>query len=234
MIRVRLIAAACAALLSVPFAASAQEEAASPISWEIGAVSDYVFRGVSQTDENPTAQVGITYTSPIGVYVGSWASGVDFGAGSPDIEADYFVGYNWAVSDAVNIDFMLNHYTYPGASEMAYNELITTATFAEHYKASVGYSNDVFNSSSTAMYYSVGGEWPLPQDFSVSANIGRSIFNDNVAANAADYSDWNVGVGKKIGMVDLSLGYFGTDGKGREGYGEVAHSRVVLAVKVSQ
>jgi len=115
----RVAAVACAALLSLPFTASAED--ASPLSWEVAAVSDYLFRGASQTDEKPTVQGSVTWTTSSGLYVGSFASGVDFGEGSPDVEVDYFVGYGFDVSDAVNVDLMLNRYTYPGASEMAYN-----------------------------------------------------------------------------------------------------------------
>lgn len=227
----RLVASACALLLSVSFAVCAQEETESPISWEVGAVSDYLFRGASQTDENPTGQAGITWTSPVGVYVGGWASGVDFGDDSPDFEVDYFVGYSWDVNDNVNLDVLLNRYTYPGASELAYNELITTATYAETYKLSVGYSNDVWNTSTDGWYYALGGEWALPNDFSVAANVGRSTFDSAVAE---DYTDWNVNVGKDIGIVNVSLGYFGTDGNGRTNFGELADNRVVLSLKIAQ
>ena len=65
----RLAAVACAALLSAPFAALADDAADSPISWEIGVVSDYLFRAVSQTDENPTAQASLTWNLPAGFYV---------------------------------------------------------------------------------------------------------------------------------------------------------------------
>ena len=91
----RLVAVACAALLSVPFAVSAQEseESTSPFSASFGVTTDYVFRGVSQTDEDPTLQAGFTYTSPVGLYAGVWGSGVDFGDGGPDAEVDYLIGY---------------------------------------------------------------------------------------------------------------------------------------------
>ncbi|MCS4236750.1 TorF family putative porin [Stenotrophomonas rhizophila] len=220
----------CAALIA-PFAASAQDEAESPFSWNITAVSDYVFRGASQTDENPTGQAGFTYTSPVGLYAGVWGSGVDFGAGSPDFEVDYFVGYNIDVSENVNVDVMVNRYTYPGASDLAYNELITKTTFAEHYSATVAYSNDVWNSGTDGWYYGVGAEWPLAHDFAVTANLGRSTFEKDVGN---DYTDWNVGVSKAIGMVTVGLGYYGTDGNGKDNFGKLADNRVVLTFSVGK
>ena len=61
----RLAAVACAALLSIPFAACAED--AAPLSWEVGAVSDYLFRGASQTDEKPPVQGTVTWTTASGL-----------------------------------------------------------------------------------------------------------------------------------------------------------------------
>lgn len=227
----RLAAVACAALLSVPFAACA-EDAASPVSWEVSAVSDYLFRGASQTDEKPTVQGTVTWTSASGLYVGGFASGVDFGQDSPDVEVDYFVGYGFDVGDKVNVDVLLNRYTYPGASEMAYNELVTTTTLAETWKVNVSYTNDVWGSGTTGWYYGVGGDWGLPKDFTLSANVGRSVFNDSDVAQ--DYTDWGVGIGRSFGIAEVSLGYYGTDGKGRDNFGQLADDRLVLAVKIAR
>src|SRR5690606_33369272 len=127
------LAASLAVLLSAaPFAAFAQEEE-SPFSWEVTAVSDYVWRGVSQSDEEPTLQAGFTYTSPSGFSAGVWGSGVDFGPGDPNAEVDGFIGYNTDFSVSVNFDVMINRYTYPGASELNFNGLISTTTSAENY-----------------------------------------------------------------------------------------------------
>jgi len=221
---------AAAALSLAAFAASAQE-AESPYSWNVTAVSDYVFRGVSQTDEDPTLQAGFTYTSPVGLYAGVWGSGVDFGPGDPSTEVDYLIGYGVDVTENVNFDVLLNRYTYLGASELNYNELITTTTFNEQYKVTVAYSNDVWNSSTDGWYFGVGGEWGLPQDFTLTANVGRSTFEDGIAK---DYTDFNVGVNRQFGVFNLGLGFHGTDGNGRDNSGKLADNRVVFTVAVGQ
>jgi len=222
--------AAAAALSLASFAATAQD-AASPYSWNITGVSDYVFRGVSQTEEDPTLQAGFTYTSPVGLYAGVWGSGVDFGPGDPSTEVDFLIGYGVDVSDNVNFDVLLNRYTYPGASEPNYNELITTTAFAEQYRLTVAYSNDVWNSSTDGWYFGVGGEWGLPQEFTLSANVGRSTFEDGIAK---DYTDFNIGVSRQFGLFNLGLGYYGTDGNGRDNSGKLADNRVVFTVAVGK
>src|SRR5690606_897331 len=127
--------------------------------------------------------------------------------GSPHTEVDYYVGYGHALGKNVALDVSINRYSYPGASELDYNELIATATFADSYKVAMGYSNDAWNSGSAGWWYAVGGEWALPHDFSLSANVGRNLFADNAAVEAEDYIDWNVGVSKTLGIATVSLAY---------------------------
>ncbi len=228
---IKLVASLALALSAVPFAAFAQEEAESPFSWELTAVSDYVWRGVSQSDENPTGQAGFTYTSPVGVYAGVWASGVDFGGNKPDFEVDGFVGYNVDFSESVNFDIMLNRYAYPDAGELNFNELITTTTFAEAYSLTVAYTDDFGGSETDAWYVAGGASFGLPQDFSLDLGVGRSMFEDEYGE---DYTDWSVGVSRSWGPVSAALAYIGTDGNGRDAFGELADSRVVLTLSVGQ
>ena len=227
----KLAASLAVALSVVPFAAFAQdaEEESSAFSWSLAAVSDYVWRGVSQTDEDPTGQIGLTYNSPVGLYAGAWASGVDFGSGGPDFEVDYFVGYNVDFSESVNFDVMLNRYTYPDASELNFNELITKTTFAETYSLTVAYSDDFGGTDEDAWYYNLGGSWGLPHDYTLNAGVGYNQTEDALGEN---YVDWNLGVSKSWGMVTASLDYVGTNGKGNDLFGDLADDRVVLTLSV--
>ena len=220
-------------LIAAPCVALAQEAPASSLSWEVSAVSDYLFRGASQTDENATLQANATWTSASGIYLSGGLSGVDFGAGKPNMEVDYTIGYARDLSDNAALDISLNRYSYPGANELSYNEFLATTTFAETYSVTVGYSNDVWNTGTTGLYYGVGGEWGLPNDFSFSANVGRSVFRDKAAVEADDYTDWSVAVGKSIGLFNVSLGYYGTDGNGRNNFGKLADNRLLLTVSIS-
>lgn len=229
-----LVLATAALMLALPFAANADDQKEPAVSWEASAVSDYLFRGVSQTNEKPTLQGSLTWTSSLGLYVGSAVSGVDFGEGGPHTEVDYIVGYGRSLGESITLDMSLNRYTYLGAREQNYNELITTATFAETYSVTLGYSSNVWNSRSTGLYYGVGAEWPLANDFSVSANVGRSVFRDPEAVEVENYTDWGVAVGKTFGMVNVSLGYFGTDSTARNLFGKTADNRVLLKITLAQ
>ena len=77
--RNRVLTAALLAALAAPaFAQDAAEEESGPFSFNIGVVSDYAFRGVSQTNEGPAFQGGVDFSHDSGFYAGVWASNVDF------------------------------------------------------------------------------------------------------------------------------------------------------------
>ena len=92
MANAKTTAFALAAALAVPGIASAQD-AAFPISANVAFTTDYVFRGISQTDEKFAVQGGFDWTSePTGIYLGTWASNVDFNSDT-SVELDAYVGW---------------------------------------------------------------------------------------------------------------------------------------------
>ena len=227
------VAVVLAALPLVSFAQDAvvvEEAAESPFSWSVAATSDYVFRGVSQTDESPALQASFTYTAPAGFYAGAWASNVDFGDGGPDAELDTYIGYNTDLGDEfVNLDVMLNRYNYLGGngSDLAYNELIGKLTFGGTVSLTAGYTNDVWASGEDGWYLGAGLSLDLGNDYSLGANIGQNLFDSSVARN---YTDYGVNVGKSWGDFSASLGYVGTNRDGEANFGELADDRAVLTL----
>ena len=88
--------------------------------------SDYVFRGISQTDNDPTIQGGLDFSYGI-LYAGAWASGLDFGGTQApgdgldaQVEIDWYGGIKptWnSPLGTVNLDFGVIYYSYPGATD---------------------------------------------------------------------------------------------------------------------
>ena len=91
----KIACAALALMSSVP--AFAQEEPTSPVTvtGSVALVSDYRFRGVSQSDKGMAVQGGITATHESGAYAGTWASNLGgWGRfGGSNMELDLFAGY---------------------------------------------------------------------------------------------------------------------------------------------
>ncbi|WP_176595084.1 MULTISPECIES: TorF family putative porin [Sphingobium] len=113
---------ACAALALLSSApAFAQEEPAGPVtvSGSVALVSDYRFRGVSQSDKAMAIQGGVTATHESGVYVGTWGSSLaGWGQfGGANMELDLFAGYAIPLGGAT-LDVGLTWYMYPSGADI--------------------------------------------------------------------------------------------------------------------
>jgi uncharacterized protein (TIGR02001 family) len=231
-VRKQLISLAVLALM--PLAAQAQEDDDSGFNWNAAATSEYMFRGISQTDDHPAIQAGAGYSFSNGFYVGGWVSNVDFGAADQDtnIEVDTFVGWNGDLNDTVNLDVQVVRYNYvgePDGVDYAYNELIGKATFAENYSATLGFTNDYLNTSENSIYAAVGGSWDVGYDINLTAGVGYTS-NSGPLDNYVDYS---VGANRDFGPVNIGLGYVGTNNKAEDIFGEDnAEDRFVLTFAV--
>ena len=192
--------------------APAAEEGDSPVTWSLALTSDYVFRGVTQTDYDPAFQAGLTYTWGSGVYVGAWGSNVDFmDSDGPEIEFDTYIGWSHDLSDDWNIDLSLVHYAYFGEhsdyGNIDYVEAIGKATWNEMLAFTLAYAPDYSNSDIHSLYANIGGSWELGNEFSLNAGIGHSNFSDDLDG----YTDWNLGISRPFGPVTLALNYYDTD-----------------------
>jgi hypothetical protein len=111
--------AAIMAFLAVP-AAAQDEEPPKPVtvSGSVSLVSDYRFRGVSQTDEELAVQGGLTISHESGFYVSTWASNLaGWGTfGGSNTELDLIGGFNTEVTPGVTLDVGLTWYMYPGGA----------------------------------------------------------------------------------------------------------------------
>jgi uncharacterized protein (TIGR02001 family) len=89
-------------------------------SFNIGGTTDYVFRGVSQSAEDPAFQAGVDVTYGI-LYVGAWGSGIKFGEtfdgrSSAVAEIDWYGGIK-PVWGPATFDLGVIYYSYPGARD---------------------------------------------------------------------------------------------------------------------
>ncbi len=226
---------ALAVLASMVATAQAQD-AAGPHNFSFTAtlVSDYAFRGISQTREDPALQASLDYVHESGFYAGIWGSNVDFTAsGMPDdgadVEIDTYIGWRFPLGDTVSADVQFIRYNYPGTNsgiDYDYNEIIGKLTF-DWLTAGIGWSNDVFGSSESAPYYFASGSWALPQEFALSAGIAHydldDVFDDG-------YTEWNIGVIRQFGLLKIGLTYVGTDDNGEQIFGDLAGDRLIGSI----
>lgn len=105
-----------ALLAASPALAQAEDSKPFTISGSVGLVSDYRFRGVSQSDKEMAVQGGVTVGHESGFYAGTWASNLSgWGTfGGSNMELDIFGGYKAEVVSGWTVDAGLTWYMYPG------------------------------------------------------------------------------------------------------------------------
>ena len=123
MFKKTLLAGAVAAAI-LPLSATAADAPASPhtITGNVGFYSQYIFRGLTQTNGKPALQGGLDYSHSSGFYAGTWGSNVSwltdptppaYSSGG-SLEWDFYGGYKWNLPSDLTLDVGTLYYWYPG------------------------------------------------------------------------------------------------------------------------
>jgi len=214
------------AVASISNSASAEEEVKKfdipgELSANVSLASDYVFRGITQSDENPAIQGGLDWNYNIdkawSANIGTWASNVDFNDGSEaSTEIDLYGGFGFSANNW-SFDVAATYYFYPGASDsLNYDYFEASASVGYDFEvasltAKAVYSPDNFGETGDASYYEIAAEVPLPYDFTLNAHYGHQEINDEVGFGVPDYNTWGVGIAYNIEGVDVGVNYIDTD-----------------------
>ena len=200
-------AAVLSSLLLASGALMAQTKAPEPdysLSFNVGAVTDYRYRGLSQTRFDPALQGGIDFAHKSGFYVGAWASTIRWikdGGGNSDAEIDLYGGYKFGAGP-VGFDVGVLRYYYP-SNDLAVNPDTTEVYLAGTWgPATLKYSHSTTNLFGVADSKGSGyldlsatfdtGFWGL----SVTPHIGHQ----RVAHNGSlSYTDVSVTLAKDFG-----------------------------------
>lgn len=218
-----IIAGIVATPALVMSAAAKADEAKSPISANVSLVSDYQYRGISQTDARPAIQGGFDYAHSSGFYLGTWASSVswltDAGSGgnagnSNSMEWDFYGGFKGDIAKTgLGYDVGVLHYYYPGSYVPAQTNPDTTELYVagsySFFTAKYSYSlTNLFGAADSkgSGYLDLAANFDLGQGFGLGAHVGRQTIK-----NGTDYTDWKLGVTKDLAGVTLGLAYTDTN-----------------------
>jgi uncharacterized protein (TIGR02001 family) len=231
----KLALVAAAATFALAGAARAEDAPAEvkPLVFvfNVGANTDYMFRGVSQTDNKASIFGGLDVTIEGIGYAGVWLSNVDFLNGTK-MEYDLYAGIK-PVIGPVTVDLGVIRYGYtnePSGPEETYTEFKIAPSMAVG-PATVGlayyYSEQFFGQTGTAAYYEINAAMPIGKSpFSVSGALGHQSVKGPL-----DYTTWNLGVGYALnGHIGFDLRYWDTD---EHGFGDIYKSKVVFGVKAT-
>lgn len=186
------------------------EESPHGLSANVALTTNYLFRGISQTDNGPAIQGGIDYEyKPLSLYVGAWGSNVSSeGFGGASMELDLYAGWrpSW---DKLGFDLGYLRYQYPTTDNNDNNtdEFHIAANYDFDFAKpsfKVNYSDDWFGTGD-AWYYDLSVGVPLPMDFSLNGHYGWNRFDSG--SGLKDYEDWSIGVSREVYGFGLDLKY---------------------------
>ncbi len=235
----KLLVAALGALFAMPVLADDAPAAAAPaaapaapapvFTSNVGLVTNYIFRGVSQTGGKPTLQGGFDYTPASGLYAGVWGSGISWisdggaatGAGT---EIDTYFGFRNTFATDFNYDVGFLRYNYPGnyvagATTADTNEiygLIGYKWISVKYSDSLGDTFGIPNASGTS-YIDVSASYALGDSgYTLGAHYGKQTYkgssadklkNTYTAGVSQDptYSDYRLSITKDISSLAKDL-----------------------------
>jgi uncharacterized protein (TIGR02001 family) len=236
------IALAAAATLSSG-TALAQAPAPAPdftVAYNLGATSDYRFRGIKQNGDNASIQGGVDIGHKSGFYVGTWGSNVsDWTApsASVNLEIDYYGGYKTEVAGFA-VDVGTIYYSYPGAVFQGKNMASTheayigltygPATFKTSYVLSKNYfgaatTDSTGEDASGTMYYDLTLSQEVAPKLTAALHAGYTDYknggNNLYSGGKVSYSDYSLGLTYDYEGYMLGVKYFMNDTKpGTESY----------------
>lgn len=230
------IAIALAGALAVPAVAIAEaaEPAAAPAPFtgNFTLASEYIYRGIGQTNRKPAVQGGFDYAHASGLYIGVWGSNISWlsdlpGDISSSIEIDVYGGYKGGFAGDVSYDLGVLRYNYPGSYPHGFVDADTTEVYAglgwqwlsAKYSHTVskhifGWFGDNGEKTRGSGYLELNATFDLGDGWGLTGHAGRQRikhFSD------ASYTDWKIGVTKDVGVGTIGLAYVDTNADGGAG-----------------
>lgn len=190
-----------ALLTAVAAAALTSGSALAELSANIGVTSNYVWRGLSQSDDGPAISGGIDYEHASGLYVGTWTSSVgDWGneQAGDGYELDGYFGFA-GTAGPLGYDLGFIYYAYPLNTELDFYEVygLVSYDFVE-----LGLAYDPDNEDS---YVSAAVGLELPQGLGLGLLAGRYLLDAD-----DDYNHYQLSLSR--GDFVLAVDYADLDG----------------------
>jgi uncharacterized protein (TIGR02001 family) len=238
MLKNKLLVAALASAFAMPVLAEDAPAAPYTVASNIGFVSNYVFRGITQNVAKPAVQGGMDLTLSNGVYVGVWGSNVGWitgsgSTGNASLEVDTYAGYRGAFATDYSYDVGIVRYNYlgeyvppAGYVKADTNEVYGSIAYkwiSAKYSYALGDFLTVPGAKGTN-YLEVNVSYPVADSgFTLLAHYGKQKYKGSATTVLVDagfdpsYADYKLGVTKDISGYVVGLAYTNTNAKA-DGY----------------
>ena len=174
-----LVAGAFAPALAFAQAAAPAPTPEHTLTGNVGVYSQYIFRGLTQTNGDAALQGGFDYSHSSGFYAGTWLSNISWltdsptatGYASSSLEMDFYGGYKGTISGDLGFDVGLLQYYYPGTKNTA----------------AVPYPAGINKADTLEMYGALTWKW-LSAKYSYSLNDQTFGVKDSSGSSYLDFS----------------------------------------------
>jgi uncharacterized protein (TIGR02001 family) len=174
------------------------------------AVSDYDFRGFSQSAKDPALQASADYAfADTGFSVGAWASNVDFSPADGDIELDVYANYVGKINDTFSWTAGLTYYSYPGSDDIGEYPEIYVGFNAGNFSFKQWYADSLYDLDSSGQYTEVNYTQPINDNVSLAFHAGYA-WGD--AWEDFETTDYAVQLNYTAGKFTIFGKFTGTDG----------------------
>lgn len=177
--------------------------------------SDYLFNGISQTNNNPALQASLDWTDGGNLYAGAWSSNVDFGERTR-VEFDIYGGYIFPTKNYGTIDIGAAYYTYHGQNDSSngdYAEVFAKWQL-QNTTFSYWYSWDYFGTSSAHSIVQFEQSFLITTRTHLVFVADRSLSHDDSfqwQLNDRDYWHGGITLNYNADKYTVSIGYHQTD-----------------------
>ncbi len=191
----------------------AANPAAAEVTGNVALVTDYFFRGITQTAGAPAIQGGFDYAHESGAYVGTWASSVTDWASDASLELDIYGGYKFSPVKDLSLDVGLLRYAYPNSSydpALDTTEVYVGATYGM-FGFKYSYTNDFFGTDKSASYPDLSATIALPMDLSLGLHVGWNMGDGVKLLLGDEYVDYKIALSATYAKFGFELAYVGND-----------------------
>ncbi|SDX78907.1 conserved hypothetical protein [Allochromatium warmingii] len=223
--RISATAAAGLLVMGTQFSPLAVAEGPHSVSANIGVVSNYIWRGVTQTDNAPAIQGGLDYAHESGFSLGTWVSNVDFG--TKGYELDVYAGFDGSITDDLGYALKVGYYAYP-EDEHDNFDLADFDVSLSYKWLTIGTSYTFYGQADDApgavdgealfiegdWYYYASLDFELPYNLGLSLRGGYYDFDYDIGG--VDYAHWGLSISREAG--DFGTVSFNYDQIGRDTY----------------
>lgn len=203
------------------------------IGGSLAVTTDYIYRGYSETNNKPAAQVDLHVGTLAGTFVGVWASTLDAKYRPyADLDLEEYVGQRFLLSSAWNTSITATNYSYVGGHQYYssdFQQITGSISYLDRWTLSVSAIPNmlrywIVRTPQYTEYYRTGrypaydietsGQWLLGRGFFVTGGIGYYLFTGTDSTTfpqpTMGYTYGNVGLAYEWRSWRVDLGYFHT------------------------